>query len=289
MKIRCHSRTSALAAVLVAICMLPISSVALGGDNGAAKINASWEFARANRLASAGAITRSIPHYQKVLEAEPDRYPQAYFNLAEVYRFKKECGKAVVLYNAYMGVEKTVGNVADAKKGIAQCTAGKKTGTLTLSAEPKDKVQVTIDGYVISRGGDIPKLTLLPGEYTVAATAKEHLPQSDKLTVKAGADVKHAFTLEKKLFYGQLAIDVDQKGATIKIEAKKLDSPRAASDAITLTSPMAKPKKLATGKYFIEVTKPDYNRWIRNVSVHRDDTTQVDVNMSHALPKAIRE
>src|SRR5690554_8126667 len=81
-------------------------------------INAAWEFERANRLASAGALTRSIPHYKKVLEAAPGRYIQAYFNLGEVYRLKGECREAVLLFGLCLNMETKEGNGADAEKSV---------------------------------------------------------------------------------------------------------------------------------------------------------------------------
>lgn len=281
-------RTARVWAAIVALLTVCTATIGFAADGDKAKVNPGWEFARANRLASAGAITRSIPHYEKVLAAAPDKFPQAYFNLAEVYRFKKKCRKSVILYNAYMRFEQQAQNVADAKKAMAQCTNGKKTGTLSLAVEPKAGAIVTVDGYVMGRGSDVDKIEVLPGEYEVGARLEDYLPQTATVEVAADKDASHAFELEKKLFYGELKIAVDQKGATIKIEPKKLESPRAKSATIEETSPMEKPHKLATGKYFIEVTKPGYDRWIRNVTVRKDDTTSVDVTMSEALPEAIR-
>lgn len=272
-----------------AACLILASSVAgFAGEEGDSKINPAWEFNRANRLASAGAVTRSIPHYEKVLKAAPAQYPQAHFNLAEVYRFKDNCRKAVLLYNAYMAFEKGEQNRADAKKGIAKCTAGKKTGTLSVELAEKSDSKVLVDGYILGQNGGFEEATLLPGEYAVQARAKDHLPTTEKVAVAADEAAEKSFDLEKKLFYGTVKVDVSQKGATIKLEPKKLDSPKAQDEVISLTSPMEKPKKLATGKYFLEVTKDGYDRWIRNIYIKRDDQTSVQVEMSKALPAAIR-
>jgi hypothetical protein len=271
-----------------ALLVLALAAPALAEDDADSKINPSVELARANKLASAGAVTRSIPHYEKVIEAAPEQYNQAHFNLAEVYRFKKECSKAVLLYNAYMSFEKEDTNRADARKGIAACTNGQKTGTLSVAVSPEADSQVRVDGYVLSRGGGVDKIALFPGDYTVEVQATDHKSKTDKITIEEGADASRSVELEKKLFYGTLRIEVDQKDATIKIEPKDLDSPKAKSESVTMTSPLEKPPELATGKYFIEVTKPGFERWIRNVQIERDQEADVQVRLTGALPEAIR-
>jgi hypothetical protein len=275
-----------MAAMLVLATSLP----ALAGEEdqqGEEKINAAWEFARANRLASAGAVTRSIPHYEKVLMAAPEQYPQAHFNLAEVYRFKKNCRKAVLLYNAYLTFEQGEENRADAMKGISQCSAAEKTGTLSVEIEPSVDSEIRIEGYVLGKGG-VDKAVLLAGKYAIEARATDHVSKQQEVEIEEGESEEVSFSLDKKLFHGTVRVDVSQEGATIKLEPKKLDSPKAKSEVITLTSPMDKPQKLATGKYFLEVTKSGYDRWIRNIYIKRDEQTGVDVNMSKALPEAIR-
>lgn len=250
-------------------------------------INAQWEFQRANRLASAGALTRSIPHYKKVLEAAPERYIQAHFNLAEVYRLKGECAQAVLLFGLYLNLEADPANRADAKAGRDACLQGSAAGELSLAVTP-DYATLMIDGYQASTEGQIEKLRLLNGTYTVEIRAEEHIPQTLKLEVSDSKPVDQKIDLEKKLFFGSLQIAVNKPDATIRVEPKKLDSHKAADKVLTLTSPVDGPMKLATGKYFIEITQKDSKRWIRNVDIRRDELTQVEVFLRPEVPEAIR-
>lgn len=292
MKTQTRTSIYSAPAAFVMLASLILASVpAMAGENGnedGEKINAASEFARANRLASAGAVTRSIPHYEKVLMAAPDQYPQAHYNLAEVYRFKKNCRKAVLLYNAYLTFEQGEQNRADAKKGISQCSKGEKTGTLTVAIDPDIDSEVRVEGYVLGRDGGVEKAVLLAGEYSVEARATDHISDQETVEIADGKEQKLDFDLEMKLFQGTVRVNVSEEGANIKLEPKRLDSPKASTEVITLTSPMDKPQKLATGKYFLEVTKSGYDRWIRNIDIKRDKETGVEVNMSKALPEAIR-
>jgi|GEM_PF-2956452 len=250
-------------------------------------INAAWEFERANRLASAGALTRSIPHYKKVLEAAPGRYIQAYFNLGEVYRLKGECREAVLLFGLYLNMETNEANRADAKTSRETCLQGSSTGEVSLEAS-LDYATLLIDGYQASAEGKIEKLRLLSGTYTVEIRADEHISQTIQLEVVEAKPLVKKIDLEKMLFFGTLKITVSKPNATVRIEPRKLDSKKAGSEVLTLSSPLEGPIKLATGKYFIEVTLQDSKRWIRNVDILRDEVAVVEVQLKPEVPEAIR-
>jgi len=250
-------------------------------------IDAAYEFDRANRLASAGGLTRAIPHYKKVLEAAPERYVQAYYNLAEVYRHKGECRDAVLLYGLYMNMETDEANRADAKKNRATCLVGKTTGELSVAAAP-DYATLDIDGYRASAGEAFEKLLLISGEYRVEARAQDHLSQTVKLEVADGASVERKVSLEKQLFHGTLKVVVNKPHATVKIEPRELDSKKGSSEVISMKSPFIMPLKLATGKYFVEVTLKGNKRWIRNIYIQRDEESEVNVTLRPAVPEAIR-
>lgn len=264
------------------------ASVALAQQDTASDIDAASEFARANRLASAGAITRSIPHYENALKADPVKYRQAHYNLAEAYSFKKRCPEAVILYHAYLALEEREEDIKDAREGLAECTAGKKTGTLRVDISPTDGAEIQIGEFVVARDQSLEAIEVLTGEYSVEVRATDHVPESHTLSVQADQTQKLSVELDKKLFFGTLRVQVDQEGANVEIESRELDSERADDASLQLESPVDEAQKLATGKYFIEVTKPGYRRWIRNVRVSRDDQLSVDVRLQKQLPEAIR-
>ncbi|TDP76000.1 hypothetical protein [Bradymonas sediminis] len=250
-------------------------------------IDAAYEFGRANRLASAGGLTRAIPHYKKVLQAAPERYVQAYYNLAEVYRHKGECREAVLLYGLYMIMEADEQNRADAKKNRATCLVGQTTGELSVAVAP-DYATLDINGYRASAGEAFEKLLLISGEYTVEARAQEHLSQTVKLEVADGSSVERKVSLEKRLFHGTLKVVVNMPHATVKVEPRELDSKKGSTEVIAMKTPIPMPLKLATGKYFIEVTLKGNKRWIRNVYIQRDEESEVNVTLRPAVPEAIR-
>lgn len=252
------------------------------------RVNVAQELDRANRLASAGALSRSIPHYETVLKAAPDSSLQAYFNLAEVYRLKNQCDKSVLLYSIYLSREADEANRQDARSALGECLKGRPNGKLSIQVLPDVGARVLLGGYSLGQGSGVENLQLLSGGYTLEVLADEYIPHNAQVSVRADETLEHQVALEKKLFHGKLKLHVNQPGATVRIEPKTLDSRRADTQNVTLQTPADEPLRLATGTYFIEVTKPNFNRWIRNVQVRRDEQTDVDIRLSPALPDAIQ-
>lgn len=283
-----RSMVSSCVGLFIVLLVELSASVALAQQDAASEIDAASEFARANRLASAGAITRSIPHYERVLQADPVKYRQAHYNLAEAYRFKKRCPEAVILYHAYLALEEREEDIKDAREGLRECIAGQDTGTLRVEVSPTATAQIQVGEFVVARDEGLEAIEVIAGDYTVAVRATDHVPDRRTVSVAADQDQELSVELDKKLFFGTLRIQVDQEGASVDIEPRELDSERADDASIQLESPVGEPQKLATGKYFIAITKPGYRRWIRNVRVRRDDQTSVDARLQQELPEAIR-
>lgn len=249
-----------------------------------AEIDPYREFVQGNRLASAGALTRSIPHYENVIRVAGDRYPLAHFNLAEVLRQKKECARATVLYRAYIAQGKEEDVLKDAEAGIRECKGAAKWAPLTIRTQPAEAT-VRLDGVVVARGAKtLENVEFAPGEYLVEVSMVDHHPRQETITLVAGEPLELDLALRKQTFYGSVQVHVEPSGATIRLHPREQES----SEVIEITEAMTEPLRLVAGKYFLEVTRPDYQRWIRNIEVSRDLNTEVSVKMTRALPPEIR-
>ena len=257
-------------------------------DAGAKKkpyINAYDELNRANQLAAAGGFTRAIPHYERALEGDPINYAVAHFNLAEVYRAKKQCKKAGFHYQAYLAVGKDADTRRLADQGSKQC--GLDTWPrLNVKARPEGQAELRVNGFLFAQGRDIVDQPLPAGDYKVEATLNDHHPASVDIPLSKNPD-PITLTLKKMTFFGTLSITVDQPGATVVITPKQIEHAEQEVQAMTLTSPL-EPIKLPTGKYFIEINRPGFDRWIRNVQVGRDSDTGVQVRLTKSLPAEIQ-
>lgn len=241
------------------------------------------EFVQANKLASAGALTRSIPHYENVLRVAGDRYPLAHFNLAEVLRHKKECAQATVLYRAYLAQGKEEDVLKEADSAIRDCKGGAKWSKLTVRTTPEEAT-IRMNGYVIGRGKALDNVVFAPGEYVIEVEMEDHHSRSEKITLVEDEAFAVDIALKAQTFHGSVQLKVEQSDVTIRLHPREQES----TEVIEIQGGMTGPLRLVSGKYFVEVIKPDHHRWIRNIEVGRDVNTEISVNLKRELPSEIR-
>lgn len=273
-----RSIMSGVAVILVVLMTMSLAQAQSSGD-----VDPYREFVQANKLASAGALTRSIPHYENVIRLAGNRYPLAHFNLAEVLRQKKECAKATVLYRAYMAQGKEEDVLKDADVGIQDCKGSKAWPTLSVRTKPADAT-IRMNGYVVARGGKFEEVAFAPGEYMVEVEMEDHHSHREMITLVEGEPLVLDVALKAQVFHGTVQFKVEQSKVTIRLHPRDQES----TEVIEIREEMTEPLRVVAGKYFVEVIKPDYHRWIRNVEIGRDTNTELSVNLRRELPAEIR-
>ncbi len=255
------------------------------------EVDADKQIQRATDRAGRKATTRAIRHYEKGLRAAPEKFPTAYYNLAQVWEAKEEWGKALLHYQAYRAAARTKPSEKEANEAIDRLLSRLSDGligNLTLDVEPEDNAKLYVDGFLIARDGDLKKGKLFEGEYTVRADIKDYHPAEKTIAFEKGASKTVELRPNIKTFYGKADVQVNKEDATVKFKPKDLDSPKGPDEPITHTSPLEEPVELVTGKYLLEVTKDDFHRWVRYINIKRDKTTNVQVELSEQLPEEIR-
>lgn len=246
------------------------------------------EFVRANRLVSYGGYSRAVKHYERALRGDPVSYDIAHFNLGEVWRARDKCDEAAFHYQAYLQIGRDEEALELSREGLEQCIK-KDWGTLALQIEGAEGVPaIHINGFVFTRGTKLEPIKLPPGSYEIEVEATDYIPASRTLELDREQNLEQAIELERELFFGSVSVEVDQKGATVKLIPKELDKSSSEIDPVVKTSPVQGAVKLPTGKYLLEVTHEDHDRWIRHVYVTRDNESSVRVRMTRSLPPELR-
>jgi hypothetical protein len=249
------------------------------------KINVYAEMAKANKLANAGAYSRAVPVYERVLEADPDNYAIAHFNLGEIYKIRNKCKPAAFHYQAYLMTGRDEETLKHARAGLRQCLQPTSATLAVRIAQPEGEVY--INGFLFKRG-ELTPLQLPAGEYKIEARAIDHATQARTIKLKDQEPQQIEMSLERFTFFGLLKVEVDKPGALVRISPLALDKPDETAQPMQVGAPMAAPVKLATGKYFIEIEREGYMPWIRNVQVTREGTTLVEARLTQQLPEEIR-
>ncbi|RAL22330.1 hypothetical protein DL240_10800 [Lujinxingia litoralis] len=261
---------------------------------------------RANRLANAGAWTRSVPHYEAAIQRAGEQFPVAYFNLAEVLRAKNLCERAVLFYQSYLDRGEEADVLEESRAGVEACrqggramvAEGKETPPeegparwvkVRLKVDAQGEGSVQIDGIPMFFSGQERELWMRSGTYALEVALVDHDVLAREVVIGVEPTQEVVLTPERMLFHGSLMVEVDRPGARVRVEPRELDSPtRANVEPFTLESPWEEVRELPTGTYFIEVTLDEHHRWIRNVEVERERQAQVNVRLRRMLPAAIR-
>ena len=290
---------SKLLVVVSALSLVGIASTAAAQSSGEEegeekkeeKVDVRAELNRANSLAARNALTRSIPHYEKVLKAGWDKYPSAHYNLASVLKAKKEWARALLHYQAYLLLGQDPGTIESAEKGVEQVKANvwsKRFATLSIDVEPEREAKILVDGFVVAQNQDIDELTLVAGEYTVRADVVDHHPTEESVTLENEGSKSVKLEPTKKTFHGKARISVDKEGATVKFKPEELDGPKGPDEPIVKTSPIEEPVELVTGKWLVEVTLEGHHKWVRYLKIRRDKTKSMAIQLEEKLPEEIR-
>lgn len=256
------------------------------------EFDASGHFTRASRAARRGSYDYAINLFQEVLKKAPLEYPEAHYNLANLYEAKRKLSQALLHYQAYVHTGDNAATLQKAKKGVESAIAqgwSKRVAHLSVDIQPDRGAQVYLNGFLFATGGDINNIRLHSGEYEIWGTATDHT-QTEKKSVSLEMQGSASVQLrpQRKIFEGRVMVDVDQSEAQIRLKPRSLKTERAEQPVVTKTSPLSDPVTLVTGEYLLEVTKDDYHRWVRYIDVRRNDTTRVQVEMSEKLPAEIR-
>ncbi|WP_230467489.1 hypothetical protein [Lujinxingia vulgaris] len=261
---------------------------------------------RANRLAMAGAWTRSVPHYEAAILKAGQNFPIAYFNFAEVLRAKKQCERAVLFYQAYLDRGDAQDVIEESRQAVQSCIDGgaelvyegqepemaegePRWVEVTLVARDVPRGQIDIDGFPMFFSGEERKIWMRSGRYDVKAKLADHEPLHTEIVIGDAAEQRVELLAEPMLFTGSLKVMVDRPGARVRVEPRELDAPKRADvEAFEVVTPWEEARELPTGTYFVEVTLDDYHRWIRNVEIERDRPSEVNVRLRRMLPEAIR-
>ncbi len=220
----------------------------------------------ANEAARKRRYKDAVPKYKDALQLAPDAYPSVYYNLAEIRRFQEKCDEAILLYERYLALSPNAADRKAIEKSIKEC-AQKVGATAPLAVKvtgPPDAL-IILNGIPVATGlaytANVP-----PGRWEVAVTAPDWEPHRAAVNLPAEGGTFNA-DLKERTFFGELAVVVNVDGADVYVDSNPVGA-----------SPV-KGVKLNAGKHFLEVKKPGYHPWVRNVVIPRDDIHSVSVNL----------
>ncbi len=274
--------------ILVALLIMLTPSQAISQEKGTSELDIPAHLARANKLLEYNGITRAAKLYEDVLRAEPTRYPDVAFVLGQIYEYKEEPGRATLFYATYLALGDDESQTQHAREAIARL---RQPDWPRLYIDPPKEVtgQITInDLYIISDASCDVELFLPQAEYAISVRLDDHHRESYLVDLTRGG-ISLQPRPESFVFFGYMNLRItNHDDARITITQERADT----SDGVIPTQHfVGAPKRaieLPSGVYFIEITDPDHDRWIRRVKIERDLDADVFATLTRALPAEIR-
>ena len=191
------------------------------------------------------------------------------FDLAKLAGESKQCDRAILYLTGflYLAPGDPDAKGLDAKR--QRCIKSfKSIATINIESTHPKSVEVRMNNVVVGRT-PVYSLKLPPGEYTLTAKDELYLPYSETIHLDAGVELRERFAMKKKRFKGSLEVKVDPADKDVSVYLNE----------VNMGSAPFKREGLVTQRYLVRIEKPGWDRWIRYVTIERDETTVVDARL----------
>lgn len=211
-----------------------------------------------------GRYAKAIQIYEEIVSIDPFQ-TDIFYNLGQLTSAEEQSDKCVLYYTRYLFLYRGAPDKADIEKEIGKCARKMKDfGYLTITDANTEHVEISLDKLSLFHDS-VEQFPIMPGTYKLKASVADYNPYNTEITIKKGEITTVTPHLTAIIYQGRLKLKISEPGATVKLEGK-----------VYGTSPV-EIIKLDVGKYFMEITKDGYDRWIRNVHIERDDELVVDI------------
>jgi hypothetical protein len=224
---------------------------------------------KADKASRRGKYNIALDHLQQALKLTPIPDINDHYNIIVLAAALKRCTEVVLHAHAFELLAKDDPGFEEVTTHRDACLGEEaKTGQISVFDIP-EKARVLLNGVLVG-DGELSRTSLIVGTYKLEVKALEYKRHREKIVLKENEHEKRSITLIKRTYFGMLVIRTIPPGASIRIEGKANG-----------TSPLG-PIKLTTGKHFVELRLDGYDRFIRNVKIQRDQTTDFEANLEKA-------
>ncbi len=144
----------------------------------------------------------------------------------------------------------------------ARRAGAKAPSAVHLAIEPAD-AEVWVNGVPVGHTGKA-TVPLLPGRYEIHVELEDYLPWDKEIEVPGIEPVEVTGQVERMKLYGSLQVFPSPKdGVEVFVDEKSVGK-----------TPMG-PVKLLVGRHLIRFALPGWDRWVRYVTIERDQTFEL--------------
>lgn len=211
-----------------------------------------------------------------------------HYNILQLAVASKSCKMIVLHAYAYEFLDSEDPDLPEMIGHRERCQKRAPSYPVKIDAAPEASA-IFLDGV---RVGDSPidNLVLMSGRYQLKAEMEDYITHDAEIKVLQDSPKDFSPRLKKKIYYGNVSITSVPTGATVRISEapcvdKKGDCPgplccgktSRASRRVGKT-PFG-PLRMRVGKHYVELRKDGYERFLRNVSIDRDQTYEFEAEL----------
>ncbi|MGM0574842.1 MAG: PEGA domain-containing protein [Myxococcota bacterium] len=248
----------------------PIAAAAEGDE---AQAGAKY-YERAVRYVRARKYDKALEWFEKALPHRNET-SDIFYNLVNVAEAVKDWEKVYLYAVGFLYLEPDTADADDirAKKDKAARVLGRRDRApvaVTFDVKPRG-VQVLVDHVPVVRSARKP-VELIPGEYTATADKPDHHPWEKTFEVVAGAPREVEGEVKPMIFHGKLKV-VTHPAEGVKVYV---------DDEYVGTTPLD-PIELETRKYLIRFEKEGWDKWIRYVTIQKEETFVLEPHLERTV------
>lgn len=225
---------------------------------------------------SNGQYEEAARFFRQAFEIEP--LGSLLYNIGLCYEKAGDATNAIVYYERFVAAMpgspqrvNVTGKIAELKRSLEG-----QYETVRVESAPSGAVVFVNDKSQGAMGTTPTEFKLLPGSYTIIVEAKGYEPSEQRLELRKGMAGKVQARLVSSDRVGSVRLLISEAGAQIRVDGRPIGR-----------SPLAEPVRLSAGKHELEVMKPGYGVYTRQIEVQAGGEESLTVDLSDEVGGAI--
>jgi len=211
-----------------------------------------------------------------------------HYNILQLAVASKDCNMIVLHAYAYEFLDAEDPDLPEMIGHRERCQKKSPSYEIKVDAAPEASA-VFFDGI---RLGDSPieSLILMPGRYRLMIEMEDYVTHAAEIKVLQDSPKEFSPRLKKKVYFGNVMITSIPTGASVRISEKpcvdkkgNCPGPLCCGKTSRSSRRVGKtpfgPLRMKVGKHYVELNRDGYERFIRNVSVERDQTYEFEAEL----------
>ncbi len=261
-----------LSAALLSVFFLAVSVTASAAPEAGSAASHERDLRRLFRKGAHAVRTKrydkAMRAYEEALRIDPLDV-DVYYNLVSVAKALRRCGDVLLYGRAHLYLDPRSSDAKEVRGMMHRCqTLMEESGArLSVKVDPEG-AEVFVDGAIQGRA-PLLELLLKSGRHQLRATHPDCEPYEERFELEERGTAQVAPKLKRRVYHGGLLVRTKpEAGVKVYVDEKPVGE-----------TPLKEPISLETRRYLMRLESPGWDRWVRYVTIRRDETTTVEATL----------